>query len=457
MDTITNIVDNHKVSYEVLSKIGEGSQGVTFLLKDKSHIAKLFKGDVNPTELKSKISFLINLGLDKRYYAVPLQEIVAPKNGYISEFASGMIPLSALKTPGKGEDFSTWYVNTGGLLKRYGVLIKLAMAIRALHAQGLIYCDLSPNNVFISDESRKHTVFLIDMDNVRYKTGIIHNIFTPFYGAPEVVKSLAPNSPMSDCYSFAVVAYELLAFNHPLIGDLVTEGEPEMEEKAINGELPWVEDSKDDSNMRTTGFPSDFFITAPIQKLFHRTFEEGLNDPMRRPSIGEWVDALNDGLNELLYCKTCNTHYPYRNNHHCPFCEQSSSVPFSIKIMRWENVTYYDAATNQEKDHFELQPMIQDELFIDEKTTKYIKAFHLLWDSDDYDTPVAQVKIKPVENEAVLTITPLNDFVLMFKIPEINREETIDHERTIRFNPARHKQMILGLKPFNQPQRVLVI
>ena len=125
--------------------------------------------------------------------------------------------------------------------------------------------------------------------------------------------------------------------------------------------------------------------------------------------------------------------------------------------MRWENVTYYDTATNQEKDHFELQPMIQDELFIDEKTTKYIKAFHLLWASDDYDTPVAQVKIKPVENEAVLTITPLNDFVLMFKIPEINREETIDRERTIRFNPSSHKQMILGLKPFNQPQRVLVI
>ena len=457
MDTITNVVDNHKVSYEVFSKIGEGSQGVTFLLKDKSHIAKLFKGDVNPTVLKSKINFLINLGLDKRYYAVPLQEIVAPKSGYISEFASGMIPLTTLKAPGKGEDFSEWYVKTGGLLKRYGVLIKLAMAIRALHAKGLVYCDLSPNNVFISEESRKHNVFLIDMDNVRYKTSIIHNIFTPFYGAPEVVKSLAPNSPMSDCYSFAVIAYELLALNHPLIGDLVTEGEPEMEEKAINGELPWVEDSKDGSNMRTTGFPSDYFITAPIQKLFHRTFEEGLNDPMRRPSIGEWVDALNDGLNELLSCKTCNTHYPYRNNHHCPFCEQGPAVPFSIKIMRWEKVTYYDAATNQEKDHFELQPMIQDELFIDEKTTKYIKAFHLLWTYDDYDTPVAQVKIKPFGNEAVLTITPENDFVLMFKIPEINREETIDRERIIRFNPSNHKQMILGLNPFNQPQRVLVI
>ena len=144
--------------------------------------------------------------------------------------------------------------------------------------------------------------------------------------APEVIKNYAPNTPMSDCYSFAVIAYELLAMNHPLIGDMVTDGEPEMEEKAVGGELPWVEDSKDDSNQRSTGFPSDFFITAPIQKLFHRTFEEGLNDPMRRPSIGEWVDALNDGLNELLLCKTCNTYYPYKNNHKCPFSVSNSSA-----------------------------------------------------------------------------------------------------------------------------------
>lgn len=457
MDTITNIVDNHKVSYEVFGKIGEGSQGVTFLLKDKTHIAKLFKGEINSTELKSKINFLINLGLDKRYYAVPLQEIASPRCGYISEFASGMIPLTTLKGPGKGEDFSEWYVKTGGLLKRYGVLIKLAMAIRTLHAKGLIYCDLSPNNVFISDDAKKHNVFLIDMDNLRYKTSIVHNIYTPFYGAPEVIKNYAPNTPMSDCYSFAVIAYELLAMNHPLIGDMVTDGEPEMEEKAVGGELPWVEDSKDDSNRRSTGFPSDFFITAPIQKLFHRTFEEGLNNPMKRPSIGEWVDALNDGLNELLVCKTCGTYYPYKNNHKCPFCEQASVIPYSIKIMRWENVECYDKATNDVKSRFELQRMVQDELYIDEKTTKYIKAFHLLSAYDDYDTPIAQVKITPVEGGACLTITPLNDYVLMFMIPVDNREEMIEKERTIRFNPSAHKTMIIGVKPFDQPQRVLMI
>lgn len=459
MDTITNIVDSYNVSYDVLSRIGEGSQGETFLLKDKNYIAKLFKGTINTTELKSKIGFLINLGLDKRYYSVPLQEIVSPRSGYISEFASGMMPLGKLQAPGKGEgeDFSEWYVSTGGLLKRYGVLIKLAMAIRALHAKGLIYCDLSPSNVFISEDPRKHNVFLIDMDNLRYKTSIVHNIYTPFYGAPEVIKNFAPNTAMSDCYSFAVIAYELLAFNHPLIGDLVTDGEPEMEEKAVQGELPWVEDSKDDSNARSTGFPSEFFIASTLQKLFHRTFEEGLKDPMKRPSIGEWVDALNDGLNELLSCKDCGTHYPYRNTRHCPFCNHEPEVAIPIKIQRWENVEYYDAASNEVKNHFELQPVVLDELFIDENTTKYIKAFHLLSIFDDYDTPIAQVSIEPLSEGARLRVKPLNDFTIMFKIPDLKLEQTFDEEKTFRFNPSAHKTMILGVKNFDHPQRVLVI
>ncbi len=457
MDTLGNIIDAYNVSYDIISRIGEGSQGETFLLKGNTHIAKLFKGGLNQTEMKSKINFLINLGLDKRYYAVPLREITSPRTGYISEFASGMVPSSTLKQPPQGQDFAEWYQSTGGLLKRYGVLIKLAMSIRALHAKGLIYCDLSPNNVFVSEDPRKHNVFLIDMDNLRYKSGIAHNIYTPFYGAPEVVKNLAPNSPMSDCYSFAVIAYELLAFNHPLIGDVVTDGEPEVEEQAIRGELPWVEDSNDNSNCRTTGIPSDFFVCNTLKRLFKKTFEDGLNNPMKRPSIGEWVDALNDGLNELLLCKVCGTHYPYRNAHHCPFCEEKPRLPLSLKIQRWENVEYYDKQSNSVLSQFELQPLILDELYIDEKTTKYIKAFHLLSTYDDYDTPVAQLKIEAVDGSARLTIIPQNDFTIMFKIPDKGIEDSFDKEKHIRFDIGHHKKMLIAVKNFDTSQRVLVI
>lgn len=453
MDTMSNIVDSNGVSYEVIGKLGEGSQGSTFMLNNKSHIAKLFKKVINEGELKSKIQFLIHLGLDKEVYAVPVKEIVEPTIGYISEFASGMVPLTKLKHSIKVKDFSQWYIETGGLLKRYSVLIKLAMAIRALHSKGLIYCDLSPNNVYISEDKNKHNVFLIDMDNLRYKTSIIHNIYTPFYGAPEVVNNFAPNSPESDCFSFAVIAYELLALNHPLIGDKVTEGDSDLEEEAVKGKLPWVEDLKDSSNKRKTGIPSKFFIAKPVQKLFHRTFEEGLNNPERRPSIGEWVDALIEGLDELLMCNNCGTHYPYRNNEHCPFCKKAPEHPFKIQIKRWEIEEYYDSSSNEIKTRQELVPYVQNELYIDENTKKYVKAYHLLCDTNGYDTPIALIAIELIDNKFKLTIEPKNHFNISALVSR--KEIQIKGKSGI---PMRHKEeIIIGIKPFNQPQRVLVL
>ena len=456
---MSNVVDSNRVSYNVDHQIGEGSQGETYLLEGGNYIAKLFKGAVNDTEIKSKINFLINLNLDKQIYSVPLQEIISPRSGYISEFASGMVSLSNLKYTPQIQDFGGWYVSTGGLLKRYGVLIKLAIAIRALHAKGLVYCDLSPNNVFVSSNPQKHNVFIIDMDNLRYKTGIVHNIFTPFYGAPEVVRMIAPNTVMSDCYSFAVIAYELLACNHPLIGDMVDEGEPDVEESALRGDLPWVEDVNDDSNCRSTGLPSSFFISKSVMSLFHRTFEEGLHNPMKRPTMGEWVDALNNGLNELLMCDSCRIHYPYSNAHHCPFCEKEPEYLLSIKIQRWEEEESYDSSTNSIRKQFVLQPNAIDVITIDKRTTKYLKAFHLLSVFDNFETPVAQLTIKPAEepNMARLIVTPLDDYVIFFKIPELNIEQSFEKEKKFKFNIQSHKEMLIGLKNFSTPQRVLVI
>lgn len=126
-----NVVDSKNISYEVLEKLGEGSQGVTYLLKDKKHIVKLFNQSFWWQYNQIKINFLINLGLDKKVFAVPLRQITQPKNGYVSEFASGMIPLSSLKLGTENTNLAEWYLSSGGILKRYNVLIRLAALLRA--------------------------------------------------------------------------------------------------------------------------------------------------------------------------------------------------------------------------------------------------------------------------------------------------------------------------------------
>lgn len=154
-----NVTDSYRNSYEILSEIGKGAQGATYLLKGGKYIAKLFANVKNPTELRAKINFLKQLDLDKDGFAIPLEEITQPKIGYISEFASGMEPLSMLKWSNQSEDLQKWFIETGGLLKRLQVLTKLAERLRTLHSKGLIYCDLSPSNVFVSSDAKNSHVF----------------------------------------------------------------------------------------------------------------------------------------------------------------------------------------------------------------------------------------------------------------------------------------------------------
>ena len=450
-----NVVDSYRNSYEILSQIGKGSQGSTYLLSGGKYIAKLFNNVTNPTELKAKVNFLKRLDLDRDCFAMPLEEITQPKIGYISEFASGMVPLTQLKWANQTDNLQEWFVESGGLLKRLQVLTLLAERLRTLHSKGLIYCDLSPNNVFISSEQKSSHVFLIDMDNLRYKTSIIHNIYTPFYAAPELVKGHSANSMESDCFSFAVIAYEILTFNHPLIGDYVTDGEPELEEQALAGKLPWVDHSTDNMNTRTSGIPSKFFITENMMSLFKRTFEEGLNDPMKRPTISEWCDALSKALNEIVKCPSCNIHYPLTNSGHCPFCDNTSDSVIKIQMKRWEKLSHYDKKSNKTVNSFELAPMVFEEIVIDRYTTKYIKNSHFLLPGNP-NQPVMQIKVLQANgDERLVELIPKD---ITFYVAIDGQEAFYSNKpKKIRVIGENHRELIIGITKLDTPQRVLTI
>ena len=450
-----NVIDSYRNSYEILSEIGRGSQGTTYLLKGGKYIAKLFNNVADPTELKAKINFLKRLNLDKECFALPLEEITQPKIGYLSEFASGMEPLTSLKLSNHSENLQEWFIATGGLIKRLQVLTKLAERIRTLHSKGLIYCDLSPNNVFVSSGDKNNHVFLVDMDNLRYKTSIIHNIFTPFYAAPELVNRISANSMESDCFSFAVIAYELLTLNHPLIGDYVNDGEPELEELALSGKLPWVDHSTDRLNTRTSGIPSHFFITECLKGLFKRTFEEGLNNPMKRPTISEWCDGLTKAINEVIKCPECNIHYPLNNTGHCPFCKGISDSVVKIQMKRWELVPRYEKKTNKVIEQFGLSQMFFEEIIIDKSTTKHIKKSHFLLPGNPND-PI--MKIKVIESEGEEKLIELTPKDITFYVALDGQEVFFtDKPKKIRITGKRHRELVIGITKLDTPQRDLTI
>ena len=111
--------------------------------------------------------------------------------------------------------------------------------------------------MFVSSSVKANEVWLIDADNLHFQSAPGPQVYTPGFGAPEIVAGHAPVSTLSDTYAFAILAFYILAQIHPFLGNQVEEGgweeSVDLEEQAYAGELPWIEDEDDDSNWSEQG------------------------------------------------------------------------------------------------------------------------------------------------------------------------------------------------------------
>lgn len=132
-----------------------------------------------------------------------------------------VVTLYGVEFVDSGPDSGCWLVMehvTGGSLDRQPPMApeqaarigaQIARALEALHANGVVHCDVKPANVVITDDG---TPKLTDFDSAQ-RTGSSETIspdrplsYTPDYAAPEV----AGGSPVprSDVYSLAAMLYK---------------------------------------------------------------------------------------------------------------------------------------------------------------------------------------------------------------------------------------------------------
>jgi len=320
----TQFVDTSGNYYTVIKKIGAGGQGKVYTLKGDKLAAKIFLHNKSPTKrekLNHQIKFIKRLDLNNLAIAKPLETLEKPDFGYIMELMTGMVPLKTLMVPPKEESSPIeWYTKTGGLQRRLRLLAQTASILAQLHGKGLVYADPSPDNIFISEEMTENEVHLIDTDNLQYRSSVINSIYTPSFGAPELVQGHSGVNTLTDVHAFAVIAFQTLTMVHPLMGDLITEGEPELEEQALEGRFPWIEHSQDDSNRSSLGIPRELVLSKQVKKLFTQTFEAGLNTPTKRPGMAAWAETLHHAADATLRCLECGYSY-YYTEPECPLCE----------------------------------------------------------------------------------------------------------------------------------------
>lgn len=364
--------------------LGQGGQGMVFRTKDPDLAIKLVTDEsgnplsdnklVKKYEKRFKRVRLLPLP-DNLNIAVPVA-LLNNEAGYVMQLLSEMVPLSNLWLSGMAAenitlaDIPAWlsaipeneaksivhYYRTGGLRRRLTALYKCASLLARLHGNGLVYGDISPNNVFISERLEDSSVWLIDADNIRFEItegGSV--VYTPQYGAPELVQGKDGVRPSSDCHAFAVVAFYLLSLIHPFIGRKIEgmdrgdwaedEGNDEDSiEKAYAGFFPWVDDQNDDSNYSDQGLPRSLLLTKDLKILFEATFGLGRTCPFLRPTIYHWPEALSQAADITVTCPGCSMSYfydyihPETDNHNCPYCKTPRPPLIILESYRWNGV-----------------------------------------------------------------------------------------------------------------------
>lgn len=361
--------------------LGQGGQGVVFRTKDPDLAIKLVT-DESGTPVTDEESVERYSKRFKRVRLLPLPEnlnisvpaaLLQNNAGYVMQLLSEMVPFSHFWLDGKSaenistDDIPVWlsampeneakkivhYYRTGGLRRRLHALYKCASLLARLHGNGMVYGDISPNNIFISEWLDDSAVWLIDADNIRFEiTAGGSVVYTPKYGAPELVQGKDGGRPSSDCHAFAVVAFYLLSLIHPFVGkkvDGTDEGDwadeendgEDVEDKAYAGLFPWVDDQDDDSNSSDSGLPRSLLLTEKLISLFEGTFGPGRTSPLLRPTIYHWPEALAQAADMTVTCPGCSMNYyydfihPETEDHNCPYCKKQRPQVLILESYRW--------------------------------------------------------------------------------------------------------------------------
>ena len=330
------VVTESGVHLELGACIGRGGQGEVWELKGGRRAVKLLVGvpESKRDHLRAQLAYVRRLQDVARTDVVkPLELLQAPSLGYVMELVTGMVPLSALAYPPQHTpSIREWYVAAGGLKRRLRILARVAESLWILHAQGLAYGDPSLSNILISKDPEQDEVRLIDPDNIRAASRPGDVVYTPGFGAPEVVTGRSGVSTLSDAHAFAVIAFQTLSLTHPLIGDAASAGEPELEERALRGELPWIDCPDDQANRSSSGLPRELVLSKLLHDCFLRTFGTGLTNPENRPGLSEWASRLLGASRAVLTCPQCAATYYGLSRHtvQCPFCQ--APVPERLEI-----------------------------------------------------------------------------------------------------------------------------
>ena len=317
----------HKRQIKLGKPLSRGGQAVVFLVDGQPWVVKIYHHwlltGARRDEQLCRLTTMARNGAPSPVFVWPLDVIERPGLGYVMPRLSSRY-VSLLKF--------NWNADNTNWLVRLRMCYRLASALAALHLrEGYAYCDLSGANVFCDPLSG--AIRIIDTDNLTVdgNANVLAIVGTPRYMAPELHSGVTQHPGIhTDLHSLAVVMFETLLLHHPLLGDKVLEGPPELEDRALGARPVYIYHPRDKSNRYTKyrefgGLPPNM-LPDGLQGLFSETFTHGAQNPQLRVRETRWRRALVDSLDILIPCTNsrCGFKWTFLNakagNCKCVWC-----------------------------------------------------------------------------------------------------------------------------------------
>lgn len=344
-----SVYDQDDRQYFLASELAAGGQGIVYRTQGSTDLVKLFKSSRNASDEIARVRRMPLSGLP---VARPMSLINEP-GGYTLKFQTDMDVVRSLKYNHRNH-VRDWWFDTGGLGRRLWLGARIASIFERLHSRGLVYGDVSANNIMVSKSNEFTEVSLIDLDNLSYfgeRTSA--EVWTPTYSAPEVAENFSPPSFESDDFSLAVILFELITMIHPFMdGDSVkgTPTDSEIYELARRCLVPSVIDSGGENNCSTYPVHNEKQLLGDdLLKLFNVTFDSKSFAIEDRITAGRFRVGLAQGALSTIECGKCDWAYSSKIFPACPDCDHVEQG-VSLRILSPDGIVRaYEVALGSKK------------------------------------------------------------------------------------------------------------
>lgn len=213
--------------YIVGRVLGQGGFGITYLAWDTKLEAKVAVKEFMPNEIATRIGTTVSVAMESKteeftYGAERFQEEahtlakfmgqpnIAGVTDYFDENDTSYFVMDYIE----GISFKTYIANHGGKVsvdETLNVMIPILRALTAVHAEGFIHRDVTPDNIYITKDGQ---VKLLDFGSARYSIGdkskSLDVVLKVGYAPKEQYIRRGRQGPFTDVYSCAACFYAAL-------------------------------------------------------------------------------------------------------------------------------------------------------------------------------------------------------------------------------------------------------